>query len=234
MNKDGKLYDNFNTDEYYPITNRGKQQAKITGKYLKQYGKFDVVYSSPRDRCLQTANEIIKEINYNDKIIIDDLLLEGTAGILNGLTFDEAEKIAAKFKDVKKLEKKLKNEINPFIKIDLTKQLHNLYSKYLKQTPVENVYDNYKLFLKKLSKLNKKNILIVCHSGTISLMLKIITNISIYNFNISIIPNEYKNDKKMYEKGNCAIMICKYDDKYELIVPPNNLHLEKLSKKPDV
>ena len=36
-----KRYDNFGNDEYYPITKRGELQAKLTGKYLKQFGEFD-------------------------------------------------------------------------------------------------------------------------------------------------------------------------------------------------
>jgi len=54
--------DNLNytlDDTLHPITERGKKQATYTGKYLKDsFGKFDLVISSPRLRCIQTAKLI--------------------------------------------------------------------------------------------------------------------------------------------------------------------------------
>jgi broad specificity phosphatase PhoE len=99
-----KYYDNNTKKEYYPITERGKLQAIETGKYLNKYGQFDAVYSSPRDRCIQTANNIINQLNItNFKIITDNLLLEGTAGLLNGLTHDEANILINSFDQLKNL-----------------------------------------------------------------------------------------------------------------------------------
>ena len=38
------------THNEHPITEHGKQQAKETGKYLKKFGKFDLIIASPRFR----------------------------------------------------------------------------------------------------------------------------------------------------------------------------------------
>ncbi len=59
-----------------PITQNGVSQAILAGKYLKQFGKFDLVISSPATRSLLTASHICKEINYNKKIKTNDLLFE--------------------------------------------------------------------------------------------------------------------------------------------------------------
>jgi broad specificity phosphatase PhoE len=73
--KTGKIYDPNNII----LTTKGEEQAKKTGEYLsKIFGNnFDHIISSPAKRCVQTANIIIKQINFNkSKIIIDDLIME--------------------------------------------------------------------------------------------------------------------------------------------------------------
>jgi len=44
-----------------PLTEKGILQAKKAGEYLKQFGKFDLVISSPATRSIQTAENIMKE-----------------------------------------------------------------------------------------------------------------------------------------------------------------------------
>ena len=52
------------SDDDDKLTDNGMRQAEITGKYLnKIYGKFDIIYSSPKNRCISTANIIKKETN---------------------------------------------------------------------------------------------------------------------------------------------------------------------------
>jgi broad specificity phosphatase PhoE len=66
---DNKSYDPNNIK----LTELGKQQAMITGKYLyKIFGKFDKVYSSPATRCKETANIIMEEINHKKKLDINE------------------------------------------------------------------------------------------------------------------------------------------------------------------
>ena len=57
-----------------PLTEKGIIQAKKAGQYLKTFGKFDLVISSPATRSIQTAENIMKEIGYTKKIKIDELI----------------------------------------------------------------------------------------------------------------------------------------------------------------
>jgi len=42
-----------------PLTDKGILQAKKAGEYLKQFGEFDLVISSPATRSIQTAENIM-------------------------------------------------------------------------------------------------------------------------------------------------------------------------------
>lgn len=44
-------------------------------------GIFDVIYTSPLSRCIQTTNEIVEEMQYNKNIIIDESLIEIRTGM---------------------------------------------------------------------------------------------------------------------------------------------------------
>ena len=221
-------YDNFDSNEYYPITE--------TGKYLrKKYGQFDVIYSSPRHRCIQTAESIKEEIKYNGKIIESDLLLEANAGKLNLMNESEIIQFLSENEDLTYLKEKINTEQNEFKKINLNREYmkkSNIYTEQTEQSVIEN---NYRKFLNSLTKLQHKRILVVCHSGTISLMTKIICNIS-FSSNVGIYPREYsvlsKEHKEMYFNGNCTIMALLFENNiFNLVIAPNNLHLEHMHNK---
>jgi len=234
MNVEKRQYDNFGKDEYYPITERGKIQAQETGKYLKTYGKFDLVISSPRHRCLETAEEINKIINFNGKIIESNLLLEGKSGKFNGMKFEDVSKLLEKDKNIININKKINKETNIFNKIKLYRKQKKIYKKFLQIPNSDELIKNYKKFLNKLTKIKKaKRILIVCHSGTIDMIQRIITNTDNYSFDYNIVLNEYNNgNKKMYENSACFILTCLLDKTgYHLVSPKNNLHLENIQEK---
>ena len=93
---DNKSYDKNSVK----LTDEGKKQAMITGKYLyKVFGKFDKVYSSPATRCIETANIIMKEINHKKKLDIDESLIEigYKSNKLDGLSKDESYKLYNSF-----------------------------------------------------------------------------------------------------------------------------------------
>lgn len=75
----------------YALTPKGKQQAKITGKYLQdRFGNFDVYYVSYYQRSQETM-----EIMYpQGKIYEDPRLAEGQRGIWHTMT---KEQIQARF-----------------------------------------------------------------------------------------------------------------------------------------
>lgn len=66
------------------LTTVGKQQARETGKNLKNKG-IELIVSSPMIRAFETAKIIAREIGYNPKkIIANPLFVERSYGIYDG------------------------------------------------------------------------------------------------------------------------------------------------------
>ncbi len=118
-----------------PLNETGIYEAGIVKEKLKNI-KFDVVYSSPLSRALKTASIIT-----NEKITIDDRIIERGNGDLEGMHVDEIIKII-NYRDEKCIEK---------YNIEPTKNLLNR---------VFNFLDEIK------EKYADKNILVVTHAGT--------------------------------------------------------------------
>jgi broad specificity phosphatase PhoE len=75
----------------YPLTERGKKQAEITGNYLRErFGKFDVYYTSYYTRAKDTMKYMYPEA----KIYEDPRLAEAQRGIWHTMT---TEQIAQQF-----------------------------------------------------------------------------------------------------------------------------------------
>ncbi len=68
------------------LTKTGIWQAEMTGEYLGKLPKFDICFSSPYMRTLQTAGGITTTIGYNLKVYVDNRLREKEFGKLHGLT----------------------------------------------------------------------------------------------------------------------------------------------------
>lgn len=82
------------------LTRRGIEQARETGKYLSAKGQFDQCYSSPYERTLQTAREIIDNIGYELRLFTDNRLREKEFGRLHGHSKQEIlEKYPEEFED---------------------------------------------------------------------------------------------------------------------------------------
>lgn len=82
-----------NNEKYDPLnislTKLGEEQVEITGDFLKKFGKYDAIFSSPLLRAVQTSNIIKNKLGYKDEIIIDKRLEEHNLGITEGLNNDE-------------------------------------------------------------------------------------------------------------------------------------------------
>lgn len=74
------------------LTKRGIWQAQETGKYLASTEPFDICFSSPYERTLQTSKNIIENIGYDLKIFKDFRIREKEFGMLHGFTADEIKK----------------------------------------------------------------------------------------------------------------------------------------------
>lgn len=210
------------------LTKLGQEQAKKTGEYLRQIGKFDAVYHSPIKRCVETTRHIIENMNYGGNIIESELLVE--IGEYNnptaGLSKEERKKFFQKNEKLFELQKKISEEKNLFKVVELEEKLGNEYSKYTRSTPnLENAIYNIKKFFNILKKQKFRRILVVTHGAIINVIMKIITNINPCNYNIYFtLPNQ---ETKKYIENCCIIGVLLKDKKFELVIPPNTQHLNK-------
>lgn len=200
-----------------PLNNLGKLQAKETAKFINKYVQFDKIYSSPLLRAKETAEIISQTINYKQKIIINDLLIESKKGIYSGKNQDQKNKLIQSDNFLKKWYKSIR-KLDHFARY-LFKQKNN--QKYAKLTNKESFYDleirSNKIF-NEIIKKNDKNILIVSHGSCIENLIKNI-------FNIEVIPNNIIHGKS----SNCNVTIIESkNDKFKLIISMNNRHLQKL------
>lgn len=69
-----------------PLTDLGVQQAIQTGKFLHDVASFDVIFSSPYMRTLQTSQYIAEQLEQPPSIVIEERVREIEFGILDGLT----------------------------------------------------------------------------------------------------------------------------------------------------
>ena len=237
---DNKSYDPNNIK----LTDEGKKQAMITGKYLyKVFGKFDKVYSSPATRCKETANIIMKEINHKKKLDINELLIEVGYNHhnLDGLSKEEQDKIfdsitinvpKDKFnlklfngiKTFRQLEKRLEETVNPYDRIKIYNIWGDILQNNLRIKPNSTkVGKNYKKFLNNLKKTDDETILIISHGACIGLLQRMICNITLNNMDIKIILNKLDTNNLF---GNCCICCLGLEDnKYYLVSPANTNHL---------
>lgn len=99
-----------NLDETYagqldtPLTDYGREQAKVAGMEAKLFG-IDLIVSSPLNRALETAHIIAREIGYPEiGIITNDLLKERSLGSLQGKPWKDFAENDSMFDDVESLE----------------------------------------------------------------------------------------------------------------------------------
>ncbi len=123
------------------LTEIGIWQAKETGKYLaEQDFKFDICYSSPYKRALQTAEKIINQFDYELKIFQDNRVREKEFGVLHGLTGEAIreqfpEHYRARKRDGKYWHRLLGGENYP----DVEFRLHSFLGTLVRDWPRKNV-----------------------------------------------------------------------------------------------
>lgn len=69
-----------------PLTTVGVQQATQTGRFLRDMASFDVIFSSPYMRTLQTSQHIAEQLNPAPRLMVEERVREIEFGILDGLT----------------------------------------------------------------------------------------------------------------------------------------------------
>ena len=242
-NIDGTPY--INND--HPITKHGELQAKDTGKYLKTFGKFDLIISSSRLRTIMTAECIAKELNYKKDIVLDELLSEEISELYKDniellssskkvieITINNASKL--QMSQYEKYKKLIKNTTDPFEKLKLEKKQYDLIQLVSIRPSYEHRLKKANKFLNKLKSLNYKNVLVVTHSTEIKVFQSIISNTNFYidnkilythNNNNKILSNEIS----YYGNYNCCILGVLFEKdikKFTIVIPTNILHLVKL------
>lgn len=193
----------------------GREQAKLTGEYLKQFRfkdqQLDCIYSSPLQRTKETAEIISDVIGYNKEIKYKDGLKERKIGELSGIERDDPLNIKIGEEYAKlKLQDPIENYIR---KASIQKQVNGKYNKGF-----ENEDD---LELRATNVLNDimaddyNNIIIVSHSGLLYGLIR-------HLFKIPLIP--FGN---MQHGSNCWICLIKWDDNdgYTMLSPPDTQHL---------
>lgn len=69
-----------------PLTSLGEQQAIATGKFLRNKSNFDVIFSSPYARALQTSQHIQENLANAPRVVMEERIREIEFGLLDGLT----------------------------------------------------------------------------------------------------------------------------------------------------
>ena len=133
------------------LTEKGKKQIEESAKYLKNK-KIDIIFSSPIQRTMETAEIISKKIRA--KIIVDERLTEVDCGKFEGKSYEEYLKLYPR-------------ELNPG-RID---------SRGIEGA--EDIQDRLNSFIDEINKKYKgKNIVIVSHGGSLKVMKGLLMNIS--------------------------------------------------------
>ena len=70
-----------------PLTPLGVQQAIATGKFLRDRDSFDVIFSSPYMRALQTSQHLVEQMSVAPRILLEERVREIEFGILSDLTW---------------------------------------------------------------------------------------------------------------------------------------------------
>ncbi len=152
----------------FPLTNKGKEQARITGEYLnKNFGTFSTYITSPYLRTTETAKLLYPDVEFQK----DPRLIEVQRGIRYVMT-------------EKQIKKKYPEEI-------IRKRKEGLY--YYRPLGGENWIDVEIRIRSFLNRLRSKKILIVVHGNWLVIFQKIIDDLSIekaiFNFELGGFEN---------------------------------------------
>lgn len=161
----GETYNNklniyCNTNIEILINDIGIKQAKLTGKYLREFRmknkEFNCIISSNLKRAIQTANIIADEIDYKDEIIKLDIQKENNNKLIN------------------------KDSINMFI--DKIKDPIKKYEmEYIKFTEIEKeINKSCDEIIKYIENNNCDKIIIVSHTDLLIRLIAKLFNLNCY------------------------------------------------------
>jgi probable phosphoglycerate mutase len=169
-----------------PLTKRGHKQARETGRYISSRYMFDVIFSSPYDRTLQTAKDISSALRNSPPIVMEERIREIEFGILDGLT---GKGIKARFPPEHKRRKR--------------------DGKYWYRPPGGESRPDVALrvqsFLGTLTRdYRKKSVLVVCHSVVVLVFRRLLERWS---------EGDYLKIDREQDVLNCSMTAYRYDAK---------------------
>lgn len=207
------------------LNETGINQAKLTGKYLKDFRisdkKFDCIISSPMVRCTETSNKIADEIYFDRKnITLNKNIKELKKGNMSGLTKEDKKMI--KFNEYVNNElNKIKDPIKKY-EIQNPENSEIFFQNIIKNSDLnitnvetkDEIIERTNKFIEYIKELDCNKIIIVSHSGFIEILLKTL-------FNLNNLPKGNMDKTK-----NCSICYIVYkNDVFSMISPQNTEHL---------
>ena len=196
------------------LNETGKQQALITGKYLKKYvHKPQIIFTSPLYRAHETASIIGKELNIK-KIIINDNLVENDTGKAHA-SHEDKFKNNKYYDEYKYIEDQYMKIIDPIKKIEFlhSKKVQRNF-KNIQSDTFETIKQRCEEVINLIKNCDKNRIIIVSHSAFIYDLLGYI-----FNTESECIHRDYYKETK-----NCFISKIIYTDKFQMITSPNTHH----------
>lgn len=213
-----------------PLNDTGRNESMITGKYLKEHRiknkKFDVIFCSPMKRAYETAEIIQNQLNMdnmnnmdnmdnknNVEIKVLDDLRENKSGLFSGTTNEERME-DSKFNDYNNHIKIYDEMKDPIEKVNYDKFIDEAVKKLGNETLQESLDRCEKVIKQIVSSNLYQKIIVVSHNGTLSGILKYITN--------SFEPcyGDLTNG------SNCYISYIKYlNGQFKVMTNPNTIHL---------
>lgn len=171
-------------DADFPLSLKGAAQAKNAGDFLKkQYGHFDVIFTSPFVRAEKTARLVAEQFS-DAKFIVEERIREKEFGVADGLTSNELKKFypyefARKQKEKKYYYRPPGGESYPDVNLRIWSFLNTLVREHA-----------------------QSNVLIVSHSAVMLCFRKLLEK-----FNEADLLRIDKED----ELKNCGIISYRYD-----------------------
>ncbi|MDO9546693.1 MAG: histidine phosphatase family protein [Pelolinea sp.] len=152
-----------------PLNQEGIQQAKTVSKKMSDHYPFDVLFSSPAERALKTAQMINGKSNR--EILVDPDLIEIDFGSLTNHTLDDLESEQAEY-----IEK-----FNHFISTN--RDLGTIRPELPDGEPIAKIEDRIHSFLNKILLLHKgQKIAVVSHGSFLKCLITSLSGGSLKNY----------------------------------------------------
>ena len=198
------------------LNKNGIEQAKLTGKYLKDYRTkdkpFDWIICSPMKRAKATCNIIADVLNYSGEVEQLDILTEVKVGEISGTTSED--KIRKKVDEFE--ENYFKKHSDPITRyaIDETKLLNDKIGFHMET--FKELRTRTQKIINLIKKSDKEKIIIVSHSMLINHLLR-----NMFKINFVMVGDQTNG-------SNCRIAYVTYNTekkRFKLVSPYNTLHL---------